>query len=118
MARARPRGKLEPVGSLVGALLQSLGLDRRLREQRAVAAWDAVVGAAIAQHARATGIRAGVLFVEVDSSVWMQELGLLRESIAARLNAHIDAPIVRRIVLTVERAPTEHGSAPQGDEND
>lgn len=105
MAETRPRGKLEPVGSLVERLLHSLGLDHRLREHQAITVWEDVVGEAIAQHARPVEIRNGVLFVEVDSSVWMQELGLLRESIAARLNAHLGAALVGRVVLTVEREP-------------
>jgi predicted nucleic acid-binding Zn ribbon protein len=118
MSEARRKGKFEPLGSLVGDLLRSLGLERRLREQGAVEAWEAVVGEAIAQHARASSIRDGVLFVEVDSSVWMQELALLRERIAERLNDHLGAAIVRRIVLAVERAPHAGGAAPEGEENE
>ena len=116
MAETRRRGKLEPVGSLVGDLLRRLGLDRRLREHQAVTAWEEVVGEAIAQHARSVEIRNGVLFVEVDSSVWMQELGLLRESIVARLNAHLGAALVGRVVLTMEREP--QGFPHRGEENE
>jgi predicted nucleic acid-binding Zn ribbon protein len=103
--------QLEAVGPLVRRLLRQLGLERRLEEQRAVEAWPGVVGLAIAEQARAVGIREGVLFVDVASSVWMQELALLRDGIAARLNAHLGAPLVQRIVLSIERPPLAGGDA-------
>jgi len=116
---AEPR-MLEAVGPLVRLLLQRHGLDRRIEEFRAVEVWPAVVGPMIAAQSRAVEIRAGVLFVHVASNVWMQELGILREDIAARLNAHIGAPHVRKIVLSLERAPHPPlGSTPrEGEESE
>ncbi len=111
--RKRPRSKLEPVGPLLGDLLEGLGLDRRLREFKAVEVWNAVVGETIAENTRPVGIRDGVLFVEVTSSVWMQELVLLRDDIAERLNEQLGEKLVRRIVLTAERDAT-----PQGEEKE
>jgi predicted nucleic acid-binding Zn ribbon protein len=104
------------VGPLLRNALRRLGLDRRMAEQRAVEAWPAVVGPEIAAHARAAGVREGVLFVEVESSVWMQELGLLRDGIAARLNAHLGATHVQRIVLSIGRQPlAAGGGTPEGE---
>ena len=100
----RARGPLEPVGPLVERLLRRLGLDRRLAEHRAVEAWSEVVGPAIAAQAQAVDIREGVLFVDVASNVWMQELGLLRDRIVERLNARLGAEVVRKVVLSIERA--------------
>jgi predicted nucleic acid-binding Zn ribbon protein len=107
--RERPRGKLEALGSVLGDVLRGLGLDRRMREFRAVEVWNGIVGETIAQNTRPVGIRDGVLFVEVASSVWMQELVLLRGDIAARLNEELGETIVRRIVLTAERDTASHG---------
>jgi len=107
VAEPRGEGKLEPLGPVVGELLHGLGLEKRLQEYRAVQAWEEAVGPGVAAHARATAIQDGVLFVEVDSSVWLQELGLLRESIVERLNARLGDVQVRRIVLSAERTPPE-----------
>ena len=112
----RAQGKLEAVGPLVDRLLQGLGLEARLREYRAVQAWATAVGPVVAAHARATAIQDGVLFVEVDASVWMQELSMLRDSIIERLNAELGAPHVRRIVLAAERTPPERALPGQGEE--
>ena len=105
----RERSRLEAVGPLLSDVLQGLGLDRRLREFKAVEIWDAVVGETIAQNTRPIGIREGVLFVEVASSVWMQELVLLRDDIVERLNRELGETRVRRIVLTAERDAASHG---------
>ena len=49
-------------------------------------AWPNAVGAAIAQHARPVGERAGVLTVSCESSVWAQELDLMSQGILERVN--------------------------------
>lgn len=115
----RPEGGLEPVGPLLRKLLQRLGLAHRLEEQRAIEAWPDVVGPAIAEQTRAAGIREGVMFVDVASSVWLQELGLLRDGIIERLNARLGAPLVHKIVLSIERPVREDdGDAPWEREDD
>ena len=111
-ARSRAAGEFEPVGALLRQLLVRLGLERRLEEQRAIEAWPLIVGPAVAEQARAVEIREGVLFVDVATSVWMQELGLLRDSIVERLNAHLGAPLVHKIVLSIERPPRPEDAAP------
>ena len=112
----RARGPLEPVGPLILRVLRGLGLERRLDEQRAVQAWAEVVGPAIAAQSQAAEIRDGVLFVDVATNVWMQELGLLREGIVLRLNARLGAEVVRKIVLSIERGEPAEPTGPVEDE--
>lgn len=107
----REPGELQSVGPLIQQILRRLGLMEKLAEYRAVEAWAEVVGPAVAAQAHATSIRDGVLFVDVTSNVWMQELGLLRTSIIERLNAQLGAPLVRKVVLSIERAPQPGGAA-------
>jgi predicted nucleic acid-binding Zn ribbon protein len=106
----RPKGNLEPLAQLLGNTLQSTGLGKRLQEYRAVEAWDEVVGELVAEHSTATGIREGTLFVDVTSSVWMQELQLLRGEIVERLNAHLGRSFVKQVVLSMQRSS---GAQPQ-----
>jgi predicted nucleic acid-binding Zn ribbon protein len=112
MHPGRDPGTLEPVGSLIAQVMRRLGLDRRLEEYRAVELWPEVVGPAIATQASAVEIRDGVLFVDVASNVWMQELGLLRNGIVERLNARLGGPRVQRIVLSIARPPRPDAGAP------
>lgn len=116
MSDKRGANPLQPVGPVVAQLLRRLGLDRRFEEYRAVEGWADVVGPQIAAQSRAAAVRDGVLFVEVASNVWMQELGLLRDTIAERLNAHLGAPLVRKIVLSIAQEP--HRRPPAAGEED
>jgi predicted nucleic acid-binding Zn ribbon protein len=51
----------------------------------AQAAWDGVVGAAIAAHATPVGARSGVLEVVCDEAVWAAELELMGPDLVDRL---------------------------------
>jgi hypothetical protein len=49
--------------------------------------WKEIVGPHIALHARPYRIRNGVLLIQVDQPVWMQELHFLKEELKTKLNA-------------------------------
>ncbi|MCR4402490.1 MAG: DUF721 domain-containing protein [Firmicutes bacterium] len=66
--------------------LRRLGVLRRARRARAVDLWAEVVGPTAARASRATRCRDGVLFVVVESSVWANELSLLKADIVKKLN--------------------------------
>ena len=61
-------------------------LQTRLEEAIAVEAWEKTVGPQIANHARALKVDAGVLWVEVDHSVWRTELHHRKRQILEKLN--------------------------------
>ncbi len=61
-------------------------LKTRLEEAIAVEAWGKTVGPQIAMHARALKVDAGVLWVEVDHSVWRTELHHRKRQILEKLN--------------------------------
>ena len=63
--------------------------NKRLKEAEAVGRWDATVGAIIAKHARAFRVQDGVLWVEVDHSIWRSELHHRKHQILDALNAGI-----------------------------
>ncbi|MGE5594328.1 MAG: DciA family protein [Betaproteobacteria bacterium] len=69
--------------------LKRLGIMRQVRRARAVDIWTEVVGPAAAQASRALSCRDGVLFVAVKSSVWANELSLLKADIIKKLNRQL-----------------------------
>lgn len=69
--------------------LKRLGIMRQVRRARAVDVWTEVVGPAAAQASRALSCRDGVLFVAVKSSVWANELSLLKADIIKKLNRQL-----------------------------
>ena len=65
--------------------------------QSALEGWTEIVGEQIARHSRALSLNDGVLMVQVDGSVWAQELSLLSPEIQERFNRRLGSTAVREI---------------------
>ena len=63
--------------------------------------WDSVVGKKIAEHARPSSIKKGVLMVKVSDSVWLQELEFMAETIKEKLNSRIQRQAIKKIRFKV-----------------
>lgn len=63
--------------------------------------WDGVVGKKIAQHARPSSIKRGVLVVKVTDSVWLHELEFMTEAIKEKLNSKLQRDAIKKIRLKV-----------------
>jgi len=81
--------KAEPVGSLLQQVLGNQGLAERLSRYQAWLIWDQLVGEQIASRARPLRLRQGILEVQVDHPVWMQQLQLLKPKILEKLHQQI-----------------------------
>lgn len=62
------------VETVLREVIVELDLDRRLADAEVFKAWNDLVDPVIAAHARPAGLRLGTLFVNVDSSVWLDEI--------------------------------------------
>ncbi len=82
-----PTSEPQPLGALLGKLLQDLGLKDKLRQYDVVAAWPDLVGEKIARVAKAYRIERGVLFVHVETSEWRNELTMRKPEILQKINA-------------------------------
>jgi predicted nucleic acid-binding Zn ribbon protein len=98
--RRRPPDTLRPAGELLAGLLAQLGLADRLREQEALARWPELVGPEIASRSRALRIREGVLYVQVTSAAWSQELRFLKAQILAHYDEALSPGLVKDIRFT------------------
>jgi predicted nucleic acid-binding Zn ribbon protein len=59
--------------------------------------WEGAAGQAVAQAARPTGERAGVLTLMCSSAVWSQELTLMSGELIARLNSALGEELIREL---------------------
>ena len=91
------------VGSLVKQLLGQPGLGEQLTRHQAWLIWDQLVGKQIAAHARPLKLRKGVLEVQVDHPVWMQQLQLLKPQIMQKITAQIPNAGITDIYLRQTR---------------
>lgn len=96
MSRPRGRRRSQPkaVGTMVGQVLDELGLDVAATAFRVGEVWPEAVGAEGARHSRPLGLRGSVLEVSVDTSVWCQQLQMRRREILSFLADRLgpDAP--------------------------
>jgi predicted nucleic acid-binding Zn ribbon protein len=67
--------------------------------------WGAVVGEAVAAHARARSLREGTLLVEVDSPEWATQLRYLEEDLLRRLGRRVRPGAVTGIRVVVGPRP-------------
>ncbi len=91
MSRTAPRS--------LSAALQ--GLTRELAPATTLARvqqiWESTAGQVIAQAARPTSERDGVLTVTCEAAVWAQELDLMAEQLTASLNAALGSEAIREL---------------------
>lgn len=92
--RGRRKSQPKAVGTVVGQVLDDLGLDVAATAWRVGEHWEEAVGPEVASHSRPLGLRGRVLEVSVDTSVWCQQLQIRRREILAALAARLgdDAP--------------------------
>jgi predicted nucleic acid-binding Zn ribbon protein len=89
------------IGGPLRDLLEGRGLSEGIAGWRAVAIWSDAVGKEIATHSRASRFVDGTLYVEVENSVWLQELSYLRRELAGRLNARLGRDAIRSVHLVL-----------------
>jgi predicted nucleic acid-binding Zn ribbon protein len=88
---------IKPIGFALDELVNSLGINKKLKEYDAIIYWDSVVGKQIAKMASATRITQGVLFVHVKTSTWRNELTLRKKEIIDKLNTVVGLDAVKDI---------------------
>lgn len=101
-----PMKQAERVGTLLKQVLGDKGMDDRLSRYQAWLVWDKVVGEQIANRARPLRFRKGVLEVQVDHPVWMQQLQMLKPKILEKLNQQLPNADITDIYL--RKAPNPY----------
>ena len=103
-------GPLETAQTLgarrVGDVLQKVATDMRMDSRRAeievVKVWNNLLDPNIVAHTQPAGLRKGTLFVNVDSSVWLNEIvRYRRKEILDRLQHSFGRDVIQRISFRV-----------------
>ena len=87
------------IGSALSETLQTLGLEKKVREYEVLAQWSAIVGDQIARVTSAQRIEGGKLFVAVTGAVWRNELVYLKQMLLRKLKAAFPDGIVNDIIF-------------------
>ncbi|MGD8628805.1 MAG: DUF721 domain-containing protein [bacterium] len=91
----------EKAEKILERLTARMGIAARLEREKAVVVWEEAVGGNISRRAKAVSLRNDILFVNVQNSVWLQELSLLKEGIIEKINTLVGKDVVRDIVFRV-----------------
>ncbi len=108
---------VEPIGKILRAVIDDLGVGGKLAEQRAVIEWPDIVGPKVASHCRALRIEQGRLLVEVQSPVWAQELSLMRRTIQQKINRRLGSRTVESLHFVVGGKGSHEPSGSDGQED-
>lgn len=76
------------INKIMPRVMQRMGIKKRMKNWQIVEKWPEIVGARIAEHAKATGVDTENLFVEVDNPVWQSQLFLMKEKIIKKMKAY------------------------------
>ena len=109
--------RVEPIAKILRDVVRDLGLGKKLNEQRAVVEWTEVVGERVAAHSRALRVDGGRLLVEVDSSVWAQELSLMRRRIVRDINERIGKGVIETVHFVLGGTTSHGASSPRSRED-
>jgi predicted nucleic acid-binding Zn ribbon protein len=100
---------MKRVGNIIEKVMKQLGLSKRYNEQKAVLAWDRVVGERIRKKTHPLYARDGKLVVEVENSAWMNELSFLKSDIITKLNRDLGDWVIDDIVFLLKTDSDEVG---------
>ena len=92
-----PRGPRRTLGAesaanAISTVLKLRGIADVVRGERLVTEWTELVGPKIAQRTRPDGVNDRILWIEVATSAWLQELNLLKPQLLANLVARLGEP--------------------------
>ncbi len=91
--------RAQAIGDILHEMLRQEGIETPLNEHRLIAAWPEVMGQGISRYTSDIYIRSRVLYVRILSSTVRMQLSLNRQVLAERLNRHIGAQVIERIVF-------------------
>ena len=78
-------------------MLQHLGITRKLQQYGIITSWDSIVGEQIARVSVARRIENGVLFVDVKTASWRQELVMRKLEIMEKIHRAMGKKILKDI---------------------
>ena len=91
--------KPQPLGEVMQALIDRMGLRKKIDEARIVEAWAMLAGVTINGVTDKAWVKGDRLYVQITSAAWRHELHLRRQAWRARLNDQLGEELVREIVF-------------------
>ena len=91
MRRSRSSETFQPVGTVLDQVIRSLRLEAKFAGAEATDRWTETVAPEVRARTQCVGVRDGELLVEVQGSVWMGHLAVLKQGILDAMNRTLPA---------------------------
>lgn len=91
MRRPRSSETFQPVGTVLDQVIRSLRLEAKFAGAEATDRWTETVAPEVRARTQCVGVRDGELLVEVQGSVWMGHLAVLKQGILDAMNRTLPA---------------------------
>ena len=105
----RKRGKqanLQRLGNVIQGILKKHNILFDSEEQRLLEFWQKAVGPQISVQTRPDRLKRNTLFVKVSSSVWMQQLHILKQEIIEKINKLLGKELIKDIHFSIGEIPS------------
>lgn len=80
-------------------IIKKQKLDEVIERNELIEKFEEIVGNQIAKHVKIKNFEKGSLIIEIESSVWKNEIFLLREEIIKKINSSFGRQLVNKIVI-------------------
>ena len=105
----RKRGKqvnLQRLGNVLQGILKKHNIFFDSEEQRLLEVWQKAVGPKISAQTRPDRLKRNTLFVKVSSSVWMQQLHILKQEIIEKINELLGKELIKNVHFSIGEIPS------------
>ncbi len=101
--------KVEKLSRTLQKILAARGLSGRLDIFRIIGQWEVLVGDVIARHTQPLSLKGKKLSVQVDSSVWMQQLSLLKPELIEKVNRGLGEGTITNVTVALGEVKRRSG---------
>lgn len=94
---------MKSIGQSIDRFLREYGLQDYLKFTEIEEEWEDIIGKGISKHTKLKDFGNGILEIEVDDPIWIQELSFKTGEILKRINSCFKKKLVKRIRYTLKR---------------
>lgn len=100
---------MERIGKILDSLVDTLGLKKKINEEKVMALWEKAVNRRVAERTRPIKIQGSKLLVEVSGSSWRNELIFLKPELIRKLNSMVGRVVIDDIIFVAGPGPGSQG---------
>lgn len=87
------------LGEAITYYLESMGIRDEADMHKILSKWEELMGKPIAAHTERTWFKEGILFIQVNTPVWKNELTLARLKIKGMINEVLQREVVKEVKI-------------------